>query len=613
MGEVVRAYRYGCVVSKRFPVEGEADLDRQLRLATDFWNHLVRIHAEHEARRLEVLNSATTEVAALVARRDELTQAIQGIRAAIREQRQRVQGTVPLDEPRARIRALTAERKEVAAALKAARASAHDLVAPALDEITTAGRETRKRARQQAAAAGLYWGTYAVVDQAFVTAARGRRHDGRPAQPRERTYTGAGTIHVQIALERADRPVRISQVMAGRCGVLQIEPIDFSGWSQLGSRQRAVRGRTWVKIRVGTHADRSPAWVRVCMVMHRPLPEAAVLKRASLSRWRVGGQWRYSLSITVREETPEPREGPAVALDLRWRKLDDGGLRAGYWRGQDGAGGEIRVPERVLAWIDEVDRLGSLRHDLAAQAAARLQAWIAELDDPPEWLPAELTAALSGPDGQPNAHPHPSLLARLALTWRARRFPADEAGYGPLEAWRRRDAHLWRWQANLREQAGAARLDHYRKVALALARRYAVVVVEDTDLHEVQQLPRPEDSGEGSGRRQRRNAKVAASGTLRRIVEQTMAREGGWAYRAKATDTSQMHHGCGQLVAADYAAEVRIFCPRCGVWYDVADNACRNLLTRMAEAAPVRPVDAPPASRFRKRRESRGEATPPSA
>lgn len=101
------------------------------------------------------------------------------------------------------------------------------------------------------------------------------------------------------------------------------------------------------------------------------------------------------------------------------------------------------MPERVLRWHQEIDRLTAVRLEQVKAAGQRLRAWAADRPDLPQWLRESLATAFTGRDGSQLQHPYPSALARVALVWRDQRWAGDEAGFEHLEAWRRHDVHLW--------------------------------------------------------------------------------------------------------------------------------------------------------------------------
>src|SRR5690606_20002748 len=99
-------------------------------------------------------------------------------------------------------------------------------------------------------------------------------------------------------------------------------------------------------------------------------------------------------------------------------------------------------------------------------------------------------------------------LAALALRWRQERFAGDEAGYTLVETWRKRDRHLWEYEANLRDQLLARRREQCRRFAAHLARTYGEIVLEDFDLRQVASGDGREEQYAGA-RHQRQLANVA--------------------------------------------------------------------------------------------------------
>jgi len=196
--------------------------------------------------------------------------------------------------------------------------------------------------REAQSHAGLYWANRIEVqgryDSARVLAIRSGRH------LRPHHWDGTGMVKVYFALGLS------AGSLFARNGKLQVDPIPDAAWNSPSRATRRRLARTRVRIRVFANADRSPIWLELPMIMHRPLPAGAIIRWASILRERVGLSWRHRLLLTVREPLPVPNAGEdkAVGIALGWR-IVSAGLRVAYWRDQDGRSGELLLGQKELA------------------------------------------------------------------------------------------------------------------------------------------------------------------------------------------------------------------------------------------------------------------------
>ncbi|PZM90038.1 MAG: transposase [Actinobacteria bacterium] len=520
---IMRAYAYGADA----PVSGWDEVQRQHRLRTTYWNALVEIdHWAREQREAILAPHAVGET----------------------------------DTERREARRLAARTPEVRDQLRT------------VDQAVT---ERVRLARQAAAANGLYWPNYLDVEASWRVARQGRNplrfhryvpHEGAIAFP---TTNG----------------MPVAALFAGDSRV-QIDPVPPDTWDS--RRQRRRQQRTILRIRVGSQG-RAPLWCEVPIYLHRPLPPEGIHRVTYLTWRRVASRLRFQVSIVVELPVPaahlaDPAEGPLVAVDLCWRRLPDGGIRVGYWRGEDGEGGEIALPARWVAAMAQCDRIRGYRDsdDLTPeggleQLRARLSAWV-DAQDPdtlPEWLRYARREW-----GRWRSH---GRFAALALRWRGERFAGDEDGYTLIEAWRQRDKHLWEYEANQRDELLAERREIYRVIAAQLARRYRRLLLEDLDLRA---FARRDGVDAGSDelvmvQTARRHQRVlAAPHVLRGALVNAFVREHGpeAVVRIDPAYTTQTCPGCGQVHEFDAARQLIVTCPACGETWDQDARACANLL-----------------------------------
>lgn len=507
VGRPVRAFRFGAMP----PREGEAEAREQQRWRCRYWNMLVELEQERRRRVDAILDAATSGVA---------------------EEERRV------------------ARK---------RAAADPAVAAQLAAVEAWFREERKRRRAEMVAQGLYWTTYMDVDVKFNVARRAGELRFHHVTAREGRYAFPFT-HGDLTVE---------ELIAGTDTRAKLEVIP--PWSERANADKHYRRVRLLRLRVGMR-DREPVWLALPVFFHRWPPLDGKIREIAVHWWVVGTRTRWSVSIVVEHPSyAEERlaDGPAVAVDLCWRKSEDG-VRVAYWLGEDGRRGELVLPASWLAAMERVQKLRSLRdqHRNALQSA--LIAWIDGAPGIPAWLREERSSMALWRS--------PRRWMRLWRQWRENRFDGDEAGFALLDEWRKRDVHLAEWEGNLREKLLGEREHRYRNLAAELSRSYGRVVVEQFDLRQVAAEPGADELPD----RARWQRFVTAPSELRAALKNAFERDHGKAgyIAVPAHGTTRLCANCETELQGDAGEQLELFCPRCGVWVDQDENACRNLLRR---------------------------------
>jgi hypothetical protein len=499
------------------------------------------------------LVSLDARIAAEEAELESARTAIKRTNSRSRSRSATPQQRVVIAEIRARLKDLRAERK---AARKEAFASPQWIASQ--ERINDWASSEAKRLRAES---GLHWGTYLTVEQSM----RGAR-SGAP--PVFRRWTGDGRVAVQL-----QGGLSVDDLLAAQDRRLRVEVLDGA---------RAV-----CRLRIGSEG-REPIWAQVPMTLHRELPADAQVKWAYLLQRRIGTrtEWRVQL-VLAREswEREDRADSGAVGVDMGWRLVEEG-LRVAYWVGDDGEEGELILPRRDVGRWAKADDLRSIRDRHFNLIRDVLAAWIKH-NDVPEWL-AERVATLS----------HWRSAARLAavvLMWRDQRFAADaephpdaaairgglrldqrhygmpEGIFALLEAWRKKDKHLYDWECSQRVKAARWRDDMFRNFAAMLRRKYRTARVKAVDWKKMTRAARPEeDDVDGAVRHYRR---VAAVGRLLQLIDESMEVE-----RLPPMNTTRRCHECDELSGESNPAALIHCCENCGATWDQDRNAAVNLL-----------------------------------
>ncbi len=595
----VRVQRYGLLG----PTDARPRVASEMVKAAAYYNALIAL----ERCRREVFRALRREhvpeidqlEAEVAARRDKL--------AALREEiklrkRDKGKGDGASPEVTAALSACaTDERTRLFAAkaqLKDARARAreHPGLREAVEALEARAKLWHKGLRRTIAPS---WGTYLMVERSIEQAKRAavdpgfRKVRGKERVSRALEDLGHGSIGVQV-----QGGMTASELYAGTSTQLALvdAPLSYrrKRTSARGLRRCATK---MLRMRVGSDPDRAPIWAEFPCIHHRPLPDGARIKGATVVMTTVGMQERWSVSITYEADAvPLPERAGVVALDLGWRKRPDGRLRVAYWADDRGQHGEITMPARVRERLRKCDDLRSIQDKHFNRVVRGLCRWLPRARHLPRWLPPR-TERLD----RWRSH---ARLRSLVTYWRDHRFPGDWIVFPVLERWLHRSRHLAQWEENARDNALRQRHEVYCLEAARIARTYGVVVLERFDLSEQKRLAPPE-GGPDAPHAQRVQLHHAAPGAFRTTLTNAAAREGGVVLKLDGAGTTSACHQCGGVCDWDKARDVRHTCEHCGAQWDQDHNAAANLLRQFVRdqgAALPAPVAKKKPLRFAKRK-----------
>ncbi len=356
-------------------------------------------------------------------------------------------------------------------------------------------------------------------------------------------------------------------------------------------------GAMLARIRVDSDG-RKPVWAEFPVILHRPIP-VGVVKDAWILARRVGLRSEFRLQLVVDAEAHRPPAHPvgrgSVAIDVGWRRLPGGRIRAGYLVDDAGRSEAIYLPDgqdapasrrnglALAKRLATVDRIHGHRDDNFEVVKAALGTWLAARPDVPPWL-VDWARHL----------PHwraPGKLAALLAAWRAQRFEGDVEIVATVEAWAARDRHLLAYEAHQRDRTIAARKEAWRVLGAQVASRYARVVVEELDFRDFAEKPLPEDGLGADGKDQRRTMRLVAPREMISSIEAAVLASGGSFEERDPAYTTVKHYRCGGLLEGDPKKSLVLHCPACDEDVDQDENAARNLL---AASGPVRGGEAGP-------------------
>lgn len=349
-----------------------------------------------------------------------------------------------------------------------------------------------------------------------------------------------------------------------------------------------------------------------------PFPPDAKIKWVHLIRRRIATHCDWFIQFALERSSwdrPDRAKFGSIAVDIGWRatgangrRRADGALRVVYWKSdclpktkptmlsncywlsEDGLEGELLLPARWMEGMKKVEELQSIRDETFNIVQDTLAAWLESLKEVPEWFGPEIKTIRQWRSE--------ARLAALVIKWRENRFPADgeplptsnplavrlqeqdekghlglkgdEGIYALMEAWRRRDKHLYEYQGNLRDQLQRYREDIYRNFAAWLRKNYRIVRFEQLDLRGFHRLPEIDEPAVDGALKE--YVRDACQSLLRRCIEEAVAET----VEVDPKDTTRKCHKCGSIQEWDH----KILCHRCTFCkeeWDQDANASRNI------------------------------------
>ena len=589
-------YHYGCPrTADRVPDNAM----EQLVLANRLWNRLVEIDRAHEQVVAQIW-AGRPEVAEAAARAEECEDEFDALMKEAAEARRQGRSRHLPAELRERVKDVRARRRALREELRVAKDAAYAELKPRFAEAKAAMlAELKATYAEYVQQEGLYWATYGHVRSGYDTAVASvasARRQGRAAQLRFHRFRGEGTWTAQLQRHAHD-PVRSwSALVSGDSrwrNVVRIGPAvtDVGAWSSMSRSERRAAARTTISVRVGSDGRRQPVWLTVPVSIHQPVPADADIVLVQVTRRRIGTHFRTSVSFTCRVGSVEQSERPgAVAVDLGWRRTEDGGIRVAVWKATQPAA--LVLPGWVRPWVREQGGTGELRVPLAhCEQAETLRKVQSLRDDKLNGLRAELVAWLQAHPkaaGRLEAAPadvakwrSPSRFAALAIRWRDDRQAGDKKIVARLEGWRRQERRLYERVANTSHKLAGRRREAYRVLAAQLCRAYGTVVVEDMAIPKLTRPGPAEAPTDQQADLARRQAGLAAPGLFRSVLATTAKREGVRFVVAPAAGTTSVHNPCGTHLDQSAARSVTMWCPVCEVPFDQDENAAENLLAAL--------------------------------
>lgn len=499
-------YKYGC--------PAKADLDEvgmdQLRLAQQLRNDLVQIEREY-ADYVAATWETHPEVAAAAERAQTAFDAVGEVVQEMKEHHKADRTTKPRPDDKAALADARATWRSAKADLKVCKDAARDALGPTFK----AGVDVKRAAVKATYALyaqdrGLHWASYTEVVRHHQTAAKmvgQKRKLGQRAELRFGRYTGAGTLAVQI-MWQAGKPVCTPELFR--------DPKRYTEATLSGrGRHRTLTVRLSGK-----------RTITLPLVYHREIPADAEIKMVKITRRRIASKHRITVAIVCRIPDPEPRtSGATITVTPSWAGIGEGWLRVAY---VDSDRDLTTPPAEIAPLIRLMGRHAEVAYDPQWHEVLERDDGIRSYRDRQiEDLRPKVAAALKGDENlaelveataaDVTRWRSPRNFAMLAIRWRER---APEHELAPdIEAWRKRDAHLWEYESHERDQVIARRRDAYRKVAAWLCGPGTMKLnLGDLDLAGIRRTTDISKEDTFAARRGRAQMQTAAPGELRELI-----------------------------------------------------------------------------------------------
>ncbi len=510
-----------------------------------------------------------------------------------------IRTTISLGNSKARRRTATPEQKAAIEAIRHSLAIVYGEKKALLEQIKNDAAWSAKikivsepffdEAKAANAASGIYWGTLGRVNQAAMTAKHPQRFDA--------------TGHLSIQFQGGLR----SELLLGRGSPqLSLAPFTRRNICDPGNPKQTMANVRFLIRRDKIGDETVPVYLSFQCHYDRPIPDDTEIIWAQVVIKKVGWQRHAYLHLSLRKSAelraandrfftkPDAATTGRVAVELGWRVMEDRGIRVAVWKGDDGQGGDLRLPADFIKTKTHLESLVSIRKEIFNRVHKALVAWLKLADKSrlPEWLKKDAEFI--------HAWKAPRRLAILAGNWLKERFDGDDRPMSAMEGsihysphvngkkvieradatsgarilfsvWNRQNRHLYQWESDRRVKLIDHRSHLYQTFAAMLRRKYKTAVVEDIDWGKLALGPKPEDAENKDAIAMYRA--TAAVATLRGDLEKSMV-----VVRVDPKNTTKRHSKCRRMSGQAKPEKLIHVCQHDGESFDQDESAAENLL-----------------------------------
>lgn len=362
--------------------------------------------------------------------------------------------------------------------------------------------------------------------------------------------------------------------------------------------------------------------IRLAFSYTRELPKDGIITNAWIKVTRIGNRNKYELQLVIESEELQNEfetklrkklgdkyipieQRPNAAIDVGWRRKEDGDIRVAFLVDDNGNTKELSIPGKMMDGLKFCDKLSSAQDICHDQAIKVTTEW---LKKEKQSLPEELQEMAS--------HIHmwksPKKLTMFTFKylnfvnmrdemleawqmWRDNRIARKMDLFDDLEAvtrwrnvnkpnipvmalyldiWRRKNVHLYNWKEGLVKRIIGHRDHIFKNFVAQIRSEYNVIIFENFDLRGFARNANEDE--EKTPDRMHRIRNLASPGRLREIAKQSL---GNRYIETEKINTTKKCHLCEFVNDFDNTKELIQTCNSCGESWDQDYNAGKNLLS----------------------------------
>lgn len=552
----------------------------QLYLQNKFWNTLVEIdNNSREAYRKVIgddpaVNELASRISSINADISELKEQVNSIRKSTSSKVS--VATKPIDEI---IKKKTAEKSALQKELKPLKDQAKARITSASDVLKEINDDRLLKIKEARNSSGLYWGNYNAVAANYDTARVRAMKEG--ANLKFHKFDGSGRLTNWLKESQAitsekycscDNLVsNIKLISGGEFEELSGKCPPADRLQSVGSRKQSRQyGIFSVTLFTKKELGKVPVLqkLRFPIILHQPLPEHGHIKVVTVSRRKVGVDFKWSVTLTfsTNEVVPVCGSDLQCGINVGWKQVD-GGLRVASITGGDKVE-HVVLPDRIIGKLNYLDNTIKSQIDTATNSNYEWAKEVLKNQDMPEDLKYAFDKIVR------SKVPHPKKFAILIATWRKTpEFMSLELAAGDER--RKVSKLLQKHYAHGREKVLASRKDFYRCLAKRLAETYGTIVMDKMDLREMAMLEKTDGTVNELVGVARRNRVLACLSEFKVCLKNATAKT-GTVIKEVAIRSTQDCLLCGGQMEWDSGTVWH--CQNCGAYKDTDENAAGNLL-----------------------------------
>lgn len=555
MKQVVN-YNFGCYKS---PTVWPEEADEVLKLKAQFWNALCERQDKHTDKYFSIVRQ-NEELRIAEERLEELKTKLSEVESAQKMVRSKLRKSRAKTEYDADVRRLRDEVKSHREYLRPIKQAAKEEFAEDIEILNEEWKQTEKDSYAEFVEKGLWWPNAEDVIERFDAARSKCMREHIPVRVKPKDFKGEGRLAVRLS--KGDPANSFMHVIFnGKNSSVSIGPyIDGSDWREL-------------KIAFNGTLSRSDKFVSIPVMLHRDIPEDALVKRVYLSRDRISiGRFEYTATITfATENEDEPlvdSELPKAALDFGWRR-DGVGLRVATLADTNGRIRYFRIPENVDRKFDLCERIQSEISHHTNKILSTLESWnLRELNDEFHDSLQVMTNEKKIGFGQ---------LARLLRFWPEELYTDKRKEFEDDLTFQKRE----RRRLNQTRTNTIAQRNHWMREEIAkMVTEYSVIALDSNSLADL--LKKKKKNGEDSplSKAARECARRASPGEFKAWIIDKGSRSGVPVVNYKGASTwacSTCFHV--HTPTEEEKGNLHHTCKFCGTTFDRDENAAKNILS----------------------------------